>query len=315
MNILIVGAGAVGQVYGRHLAQAGHAITFFVKPAHYAALADGLPLHRLGWIRHRSETWRGYELISDVAAVAARPWDQVWLCVSGDALQAPLTAEVVRAAAGATVVCLQPGPDSAERVRAWLPADDKLVQGLIPFISYQSPLPGRPGPAGIAYFLSPLMPGLFAGERLRVAAVVQALRAGGFPARQVRDLHRAAGGGEAMLNPLVAALEVNGWRLGDFGGSEALQLGRRAALEAVNALAAEQGFVAAPFRLLLSSAGSRLLLLLAPRVLPLALEPYLAYHFGKVGVQTRQLLDSYVEVGSRQGLPVAALRELRSRLS
>lgn len=315
MNILIVGAGAVGQVYGRHLAQAGHAVTFFVKPAHRAALANGLPLHRLGWIRHRSDTWRGYELLSDVAEVAARPWDQVWLCVAADALQAPLTAQVVRAAAGATVVCLQPGPESAAQVRAWLPAADKLVQGLIPFISYQSPLPGRPGPAGIAYFLSPLMPGLFAGDKLRTDAVVRALRAGGFPARQVRDLHRAAGGGEAVLNPLIAALETNGWRLGDFAGSDALRLGREAARETVDLLAASQGFRAAPFKLLLTETGSRLLLALAPRVLPLALEPYLAYHFGKVGVQTRQLLDSYIAVGSGQGLPVTALRELRSRLA
>lgn len=314
MDILIVGAGAVGQVYGRHLARAGHAITFFIKPAHRPALANGLSLHRLGWLRHASETWRGYELLGEVADVAARRWDQVWLCVPADALQAPLTRQVVQAAGDATVVCLQPGPESVAQVRAWLPGPDQLVQGYINFISYQSPLPGRPGPAGLAYFLSALSPGLFSGEAARVAPVVQALRAGGIAARPVDSIERTLGGGEAALNVLVAALECNDWRLGDFAGSEALTLGRRAASEVLDVLAAERGIRTVPYRLLLTAGGSRLLLLLAPRLLPLALEPYLAYHFGKVGGQTRQILDGYLALAARQGLPVAALRELRSRL-
>ena len=37
-TILIVGAGAVGQVYGFHLHQAGHRISFLVKPSHVEAL-------------------------------------------------------------------------------------------------------------------------------------------------------------------------------------------------------------------------------------------------------------------------------------
>lgn len=314
MEILIVGAGAVGQVYGRHLAAAGHNITFFVKPAHAPALADGMPLHRLGWLRHQSETWRGYRLISDLPEVARQDWDQVWLCMSADALKAPLTRAVLGAAGRATVVCLQPGPGSAELVQERLSMPGQLVRGLITFISYQSPLPGRPGPAGIAYFLSPLAPGLFAGEPERVAGVVAALRAGGMAARVTPDIDLAAGGAEAFLNPMVAALECNGWRLGDFAASEAFVLGRQAALEALAIEGVTRGLRLLPFRLLLSGPGSRLLLLLAPRVLPLALEPYLAYHFGKVGRQTREMLEAWSELGERKGLPVAGLRQLRSRL-
>lgn len=314
MDILIVGAGAVGQVYGRHLAAAGHKVTFFVKPAHAPSLQDGLPLHRLGWLRHRSETWRGYRLISDLPEVAQQDWDQVWLCMSADALKSPLTRAVLGAAGRATVVCLQPGPGSAELVRARLSMPGQLVRGLITFISYQSPLPGRPGPQGIAYFLSPLAPGLFAGEPERVGAVVDALRAGGMAARVTADIDQAAGGAEAFLNPMVAALECHHWRLGDFAASEAFAIGRQAALEALAIEGVTQGLRVLPFRLLLSGPGSRLLLMLAPRVLPLALEPYLAYHFGKVGLQTREMLDAWIALGARQGLGVAGLQELRSRL-
>ena len=36
MNILIVGAGAVGLVYGHCFQQAGHSVTFFIKEKHRA---------------------------------------------------------------------------------------------------------------------------------------------------------------------------------------------------------------------------------------------------------------------------------------
>lgn len=314
MNILIIGAGAVGQVYGRHLARAGHAITFFVKPAHRAALEQGLPLHRLGWLRHRSETWRDYALLDSVGDIASRRWDQVWICVSADALAAPLTRDAVVAAGPATVVCLQPGPESAGRVREWLADPRQLVQGLITFISYQSPLPGRPGPQGLAYFLPPLAPGLFAGADERVGPVLEALRRGGMGARRVADFDHAAGGSDSTLIPLVAALEVNGWQLDTLAGSEALALGRAAAVEALDALAADRGARVGPQKLLLAPPALRALLFLAPKVLPLALGPYLAYHFSKVGRQTREMLESYIAAGQRQGLPVARLQELRSRL-
>ena len=85
--------------------------------------------------------------------------------------------------------------------------------------------------------------------------------------------------------------------------------------ERLETLAAERRIRAAPFRLLLSPVGVRLLLGVAPRLLPLELEPYLAYHFGKVGVQTRQILGSYLAAASRQGRQAPALRTLLDRLA
>lgn len=315
MRILIIGAGAVGQVYARHLAAAGHDITFFVKPEHAAGLADGLPLHCLGHIRHRSEVWRGYGVVSRSADIATGAWDQIWLCIASDALRSPLAGQVLSGAGKATVVCLQPGPEDADRVRAAVGDPAQVVQGLITFISFQSPLPGRPGPAGIAYFLPPLVPGLFSGRPERVQPVVAALRQGGMRARAVADLEAATGGSEGMMIPLVAALEHNGWRLRGFTRTPAFALGRDAALEALTALSARSGArVPGLRRLLLSRPASAVLLALAPSVLPLALEPYLRYHFSKVGLQTRQMLESYIAIGEREGLPVSRLRELRSVL-
>lgn len=315
MKILVVGAGAVGQVYARHLAAAGHDITFFVKPAHVPGLEDGLPLHRLGFFGSRSETWRDYRLITALAEVTATAWDQIWLCIASDALRSPLARDVLTRSGSATVVCLQPGPEDGDLVREQVVDPDQVVQGLITFISYQSPLPGRPGPQGMAYFLSPFAPGLFGGEDVRTTGVVQALKNGGMPARHVDDLDEAAGASEGVLIPLIAALEQNDWRLGGFSRSAVFQLGRAASLEAIDVLAATRGAGATMERLLISRPASAALLFIAPKVLPLELEPYLKYHFSKVGVQTRQMLDSYIRLGEEQALPVGNLRQLLDGLS
>jgi hypothetical protein len=52
----------------------------------------------------------------------------------------------------------------------------------------------------------------------------------------------------------------------------------------------------------------------APYVTPFALEPYLAYHFAKVGSQTRQSLAGYVAEARERGLPSEALQQLASAL-
>ncbi|MDQ8036502.1 MAG: 2-dehydropantoate 2-reductase N-terminal domain-containing protein [Pedobacter sp.] len=316
MQILLIGAGAVGQVYGRHLAAAGHAVSFFVKPAHRAALQDGMPLHRLGHLRKRSEVWQGYQLITELDEVAARAWDQIWICTSSDALRSPLMHDILARVGKATVVCLQPGPEDAALVREQLADAAQLVQGLITFISYQSPLPGKADPAGIAFYLPPLAPALFSGDdKARVASAVQALREGGMSARAVKDLHAAAGGADGLLIPLVAALELHDWKFSGFVSSEAFALGRDAAQETLTILAREQGARVGATRAVLNPLLSRSLLLVAPYAVPLPLEDYLHYHFSKVGVQTRQMLESYAAIGERHGLPVIRLRELRRRLS
>lgn len=315
MRILLVGAGAVGQVYGRHLAAAGHAPSFFVKPAHVAALTSGMPLHRLGHFRRHSEIWTDYTLLTELDDVAAQSWDQIWLCTSSDALRTPLMRELLARAGNATLVCLQPDPEDAAMVREQLHDPAQLVQGLITFISYQSPLPGESGPAGISFYLPPMAPALFSGEEPRVRAVVQALEAGGMTARAVPDLHAAAGGADGLLIPLVAALELHDWKLSGLAGSEAFALGSDAARETLDILAREQGAGVGMTKLALNPLLSRSALLLAPRLLPLPLQSYLQYHFSKVGVQTRQMLETYALLGERHALPVIHLRELCHRLS
>lgn len=134
-------------------------------------------------------------------------------------------------------------------------------------------------------------------------------------ARRVVDLDAAASGGEGLLQPLVAALELNDWVLEGFAQSPAFQLGREAALETLAILAADRGARVAPMRVVLKPAASRLLLYIAPKALPLALEPYLKDHLSKVGLQTRQMLEGYIALAAKHGLPAGRLCELRQALA
>lgn len=314
MNILIVGAGAVGQVYGLHLQQAGHQVSFFVKEKYLHHLSGQLELHRLGYFGTRPQHLLPRKIISSIAQVDAIPWDQIWFTLSSDALRGELATQLMAASGQATVVCLQPDMEDSQYMRQHVPDPAQVVQGLITFIAYQSPLPQHTGTKGIAYFIPPLSPGVFAGEADRVHSVVQALKKGGMSARIVPDFGKAAGAAPAIMQPLIAALEINQWQLGSLKSSGYLALGLQAAQQAVAVVEAKTGARVFGLRWILSVKLWQLILPLSQLVLPLALEDYLHYHFSKVGQQTRLMLDTYIRLGEQQQLDVSALQQLRQQL-
>ncbi len=82
-RILLVGAGAVGQVYGRHLQLGGADISFLVRPQYAAAVRRGFdlyPLRKRG--RRDAVRLQDFAVLTETAAVAAQRWDAVFLCVS-----------------------------------------------------------------------------------------------------------------------------------------------------------------------------------------------------------------------------------------
>lgn len=314
MNILVVGAGAIGQVYALHLARAGHAVSFFVKAQYADGLKAGLDLHRLRRGGAVTERLDGFGLITDPSQVAAGRWDQVWLTLPSNALRGELARQVLAAVGDATVICLQPDIHDGEFVRSQTPHRHQVVQSLIPFISFQSPLPGQPGPAGIAFFLPPLTPALVAGEPARAAAVTATLNQAGVPARQVENFARSTAAFVALLQPLMAALEANRWDLYGLPASPLLRDGLAASREAVRAAAAETGGSVWALRPLLWPLTWKLALPLLKHVFPFDLQVYLRFHYSKVAVQTRLMMDSYIELGAARRLPVSSLQNLRLAL-
>jgi 2-dehydropantoate 2-reductase len=65
-----------------------------------------------------------------------------------------------------------------------------------------------------------------------------------------------------------------------------------------------------PFQVAKRPLAVRLLLRLAPLLMPFPLEVYLRVHFTKVGGQTRDFMRSYTELGRGAGLPVGELARL-----
>ncbi|SET45692.1 2-dehydropantoate 2-reductase N-terminal domain-containing protein [Stigmatella erecta] len=312
-RVLLVGAGSVGQVFGRFLAAAGCELTFLVKARHAEATRAGFTLHPLGLVsRGPPERLSGFEVLESQDEVARRTWDQVWFCVSSAALrEGTWVGGLARATGEATWVMLQPALHDREWLLQHVP-EDRLVSGLIPFISFASPLkPGQgPGP-GTAFWLPPLARGLFSGPPGRLREVVRALRQGGYPAREHPSVAQAMAVPSAVLNVFVTGLEAADWRFARFREGPSVRAVREATREAIAiATGGHRGRTAWAVGLLRPLAFR--LAFLGTRLAPFDMETYLRAHFTKVSAQTRLMIREYIDTGRDRGQPVRHLEALNA---
>ena len=323
MSVLIIGGGAVGQVYGHHLARAGAQVDVYVKPKYAEEAARGFVLYPLGRKGQRRGGADAQGRARFVPAhvhtrfedVSQQAYDQVWLCVPADAVTDAFAREVAQNTGNATLVLLTPGLEDRARF-ALCGAEPRLVQGAISLISYQSPLANesRPEP-GVAYWFPPMSPSPFDGPSALAKPIVEMLRKGGCPAALRPGTARFAASASAIMMPHLVALEGANWSLRGLRKSGELALATQASREALDIVAKKHG-VAPPFaRRLVRPFAMRLLLSLAPRLVPFDLETYLRYHFTKVGPQTRLMIRAYIERGLADHLPVAALTKLQQTLT
>jgi 2-dehydropantoate 2-reductase len=316
MRALIVGAGAVGQVFGYHLARGGAEVTFLVKDKHVDECRRGFALYPLG---RRRDPVR-LDGCGVVTSASGGAWDQIYLTMSSIALRTGTWLEgLARDTGDATMVVLQPGLDDPEYVAARV-APSRIVLGTIYFLAYHAPLPvpttaTRVDGPGVAYWLYQQR-APFSGQPPRAAAVVAALRAGKLPARVARDTRREVALPTAILEGFVAALEAAGWSFRRMRAEGLVTTGAHAAAEGLRVVAHELG-IAIPLALRAAATplGFRAALAVAPRIVPTELEAYLQAHFTKVGDQMHASLERLVERGRAAGLPTPALSELAARLT
>jgi 2-dehydropantoate 2-reductase len=320
MRALVVGAGAVGQVYGYHLARGGAEVTFLVKEEHVEDCRRGFTLYPLGRPRGRPVRLEGCGIVT---SAAGGMWDQIYVTVSSIALRTGTWLdELARDSGDATIVVLQPGLDDPEVVAARV-APPRIVVGTIFFLAYRTPLPTREragahattlAEPGVAYWLYPRR-APFSGDPLRATAVVSALRAGRLPARVARDSRRETALPTAILEAFVAALEAAGWSFARMRAEHLVATGARAAAEGLRVVAHELGIpIPLALRAAASPLGFRTALALSPRVVPTDLESYLEVHFTKVRDQMHASLHHLIERGRTAGLPTPALSELAARV-
>lgn len=311
-RVLLVGAGAVGQVFGKYLQAAGCELSFLVKEKYADEARRGFTLYELGMLEKDPEpvAFSGFGVLISNEEVAARRWDQVWLCVSSTAMRAgSWVGELARATGDATWVMLQPSLDDRDWLLQWIPAE-RLVSGMIPFISFHAPLkPGERFPKpGTAFWMPPMTRGPFSGPPDRLPQVIRALRAGGYPARASKDVARDVAVPSAVLTVFVNGLEAAGWSFERFLQHDSLERVHRAAREAAQVAASHTKGSASAVLPLLRPALFKLLLPVAAGLTPFDLEAYLRVHFTKVGEQMRLMMKTYVDLGRSAGLPVEHLQ-------
>jgi len=312
-QICIVGAGAVGLVYARFLRRAGAEVALLVKPEHAESCGKGFTLHRLGrGGRCDSERIDDLPVYTSGDELAEREFDQIWITVASDSMRAAWLSELLGGGGNATVVILQPDLDDRGLVLEHIP-EDRLVHGLIGFLSFQSPLPLAPSlPAGIAYALLPGMASHFDGSR--ASDVAQLLKRGGMAARRTSDLVGSSAERSATTVPLLAGLEAAGWSIADFVRGPWLSRSIEASKEALAVVAVQLGRRPASVARILRPLPVRVALTLARPLTPFDLEAYLSFHFTKVGPQTRLMLQTYARHAEEAGLSKSALDGLRSAL-
>ncbi|ADO73128.1 ketopantoate reductase family protein [Stigmatella aurantiaca] len=310
LRVLLVGAGAVGQVFGKFLKAAGCELSFLVKEPHVASTRAGFTLQELSRFSHALPvSLSGFGVLVSPQEVANQAWDQVWLCVSSAALhEGTWVSELARVTGEATWVMLQPGLKDRDWLSQWVPAS-RLVCGMIPFVSFQTPLkPGDPSGQGMAFWFPPMARGLFSGPPERLQKVIRTLRQGGYPAHEDPDVVRATAVPTALLNVFVSGLETAGWSFARFQEGPSAKAVREAAREAVQIVEGKPGKgtpgLLRPLPLKL--------LLLGTRLAPFDVETYVQFHFTKVSTQTRQMMGEYIALGKSMGLPVQHLEALQA---
>ncbi|MFT5352935.1 MAG: hypothetical protein ACI9KE_000132 [Polyangiales bacterium] len=316
-RILLVGAGAVGQVYGQALQRAGAHVSFLVRAKYKADVEAGLRLYRITGKRGRkAEFFTPDGVYGSFDDLKDERFDQVWLCVSTPAAQSGIADEncdlgrLIRRLHGATLVVFQVGPQVGKLVEALVPASQCCDAG-IAMVSYQAPLvPDEVPEPGVAYWTPAPSPFEGADDE----AIAALLRKGGCPAKATPGTRTTMSFGSATLMPTMVALEGAGWKVSGLRRGSWARLATHAAREARN-IVAEMRSASVPGAMnLLGPVGLKGLSFMAPAIMPFDLDVYLRYHFSKVHDQTRLIIDHYVGEGERLGLPTAELRQLRANV-
>lgn len=312
MRVLVVGAGAVGQVYALCLKRGGAEVAWWVKAKYREEALAGFRLYDLRAAEPTVPIPLEGLAVHETVASLGTGWHLVVLTVSSTALAGDWLSELLGALPGVPVLVLQPGLDDVQIVRE-AGGERPILHGVINMISYHAPLPGetRFTQPGNAFYLPPLVGAPLAGDQIGVGKV---LARGGMKISAVKALPDTMAFGAALLATLMASLEVRGWKFAALQPRKERVQAIAAVREAIRGVELRTGLKRPlPMRLL----GPTLLgvaLRLAPLVLPLDLETYFQVHFTKVGDQTRAHLGSFLGALQGAGEPAPVLTALLDRL-
>jgi hypothetical protein len=317
MKVLIVGCGAVGQVYGLALQKASVELGYLDRPATAEKLrraleGGGLPSfqishqHRRDPIAHRLVN---YQVMADIAESQRFKPDQIWFTVPSPVYYTEWFREFLEKVPSERVVCFVPEGARPE----FFPAGGKerLVFGGTTFMAWQGSLEGSGGrPEGVNFWLPPLGIPLVGTEKA-CQDVAQLLKAGGFRVTIGNQGSHMQAAVTAVMTAFVAGLELSGWSLRAFRKSPWLKRAAGATREAVlSQLPGADAFTRALLGILVLSTVFYLAALFLPLLFPFDLEKYLKFHYRKTREQTLTLLELFEKDGTGRGLPAGNIQSL-----
>jgi 2-dehydropantoate 2-reductase len=323
MKVLMVGCGAVGQVFGLHLQKAGVELAFYARTGSADKLRQGLengglPLYQTSHFRRRnpiSQRLKGFQVVTDVAGSQRFNPDQIWFTTPSPVYHSAWFWEFLEEVPSERVVCF--APEGRRSEFAPQSGEDRMVFGGITFIAWQGDLGGGGGrPDGVNFWLPPLLEIPLMGTKEASSQVAELLKKGGFrPALKKAGFHNSQAAVTALMTAFVAGLELSGWFFKAYRRSPSLKRAAMGSREAViGQLPRVNVFTRSLLRVLLSPSVFYLATCLLPLLFPFDLEKYLRFHYTKTRVQTLSLLDLFARDGERRGLVVGNIHNLHKGL-
>ncbi len=323
MKVLIVGCGAVGQVYGLSLQKAGVTLGYLDRPDTAEKLKEalghaGLPIyqisrsHRRDPIPHRLEH---YQVITDAAESQRFAPDQIWFTIPSQAYYTEWFKDFVQKVPSERVVCFVPEGPRPEFFPEPDGSKERFVFAGTTFMAWQGSLEGGGGRAeGVNFWLPPLaLPLVGAKNACQDVAVL--LKKAGFRVTIGKPDSRSQAATTALMTAFTAGLELSGWSLKSFRRSPWLKQAAAAAHEGMLSQLPNPG---AFQRTLLGSpvlvAAFYLVALALPLIFPFDVEKYLQFHYTKTREQTLVLLDVFGEDGKSRGVPIGNIQALHQAL-
>jgi 2-dehydropantoate 2-reductase len=324
MKVLMVGCGAVGQVFGLHLQKAGVELGLYDRPATVDKLKEalehgGMPLFQIsqsggrGPIPHRLEN---YQVLKDVEESQRFKPDQIWFTTPSPVYYSEWFRDFLQKVPSERVVCFAPEgrrpeffPESGGR--------DRLVFGGIVFMAWQGDLEGGGGrPEGVNFWLPPLISIPLTGTEKACGEVKVLLKKAGFRiAVKKQESDSTLASVTAVMTAFMAGLELSGWSLKAYRKGAWLKRAAYGSREAALSQLSGAGiFTRMLLGILCSSAVLSLATHFLPILTPFEIEKYLKYHYLKTRDQTLTLLDVFARDGKRGGLPVENIEILRQGL-
>ena len=311
MKILIVGAGAIGQVYALHAHRGGAQVAFWTRPAYHKDIDVPL-LFFSAQEEAPIATLSGHRVLSDLNDLEDE-WDELWICISSTALKkGDWLNNVLQRIPTARILSLTPGFVDKQWLTARFP-HRCFAFGLITCVAWQHPLSieknDEAATIGIGYWFPPLVSSPFEGLSKQAHAILQR---GGMKTVERRNLSFQSAMGSAALLTAVANLESHGWSISALSRYSSVQELCAGIREAQVVVATYHNESIGLYRFLGWTWVWWLLLRVAPLCTPFPLERFLTYHFVKVADQTKETLLAWIENATT---PTVVLSRLYEELS